>query len=496
MDDSLKSKITNKERLELYVDSLNEAEDGDNFFKVVETNIRPPTKIILNDQQVGMVNGIEEYLTINGPKRPFYMVQGVGGSGKTTTIKEAIKDVAPNKVIVAAPSHFAKNVIADSLGFGYTVTTIASLLGFVISYDEDGNEVLKSRGDLKQPKIAYYPIVIIDEVSMVTDETAEHILSLQSVMNFKLILLGDYAQLPPVGQNTDCIFFDSIATNLTISMRFKGPIGDISNALRGEIDKIKEGLVPSINIVNHVTERISNINEEGTGYIFLSSKRLLLKTALKRFKMHRGANYVRIIAFRNRVVLDLNTYIRKGLFGDSPKQFEIGEIVINKKGFSADRKQIINNGEVLVVTKATAAVGPYGIPVVELEFEGKNYDVPIISVAKEGLEMYDTMIKRITKVARQDKSYWQSVRSFEGSFAHFNYSYACTTHNAQGSSINYVFVIEDDILSVKPTIVKEKLQSLYVAFSRASFRLYVYNKAFKVDNTALIPEHLKIDCDE
>jgi hypothetical protein len=44
--------------------------------------------------------------------------------------------------------------------------------------------------------------------------------------------------------------------------------------------------------------------------------------------------------------------------------------------------------------------------------------------------------------------------------------YAASIHKAQGSTINHVFIIEDDILEVKLTTTKEKLQSINVGISR------------------------------
>jgi hypothetical protein len=47
------------------------------------------------------------------------------------------------------------------------------------------------------------------------------------------------------------------------------------------------------------------------------------------------------------------------------------------------------------------------------------------------------------------------------------------------STINHVFIIEDDILEVKLTTTKEKLQSINVGISRLH-RAYIYNKIYKV----------------
>jgi hypothetical protein len=56
------------------------------------------------------------------------------------------------------------------------------------------------------------------------------------------------------------------------------------------------------------------------------------------------------------------------------------------------------------------------------------------------------------------------VFAFKESFAYFNYSYAASIQSS-GSTINHVFIIEDDILEVKLTTTKEKLQSINVGIS-------------------------------
>jgi ATP-dependent exoDNAse (exonuclease V) alpha subunit len=68
-----------------------------------------------------------------------------------------------------------------------------------------------------------------------------------------------------------------------------------------------------------------------------------------------------------------------------------------------------------------------------------------------------------------------------------NYSYAASIHKAQGSTINHVFIIE-----VKLTTTKEKLQSINVGISRASYRAYIYNKIYK-DNSNLDKKLLQMD---
>jgi hypothetical protein len=51
-------------------------------------------------------------------------------------------------------------------------------------------------------------------------------------------------------------------------MRFQGPLYYLVNLIRTEIIKMRSGLVPSLNIINMETNRVSQLDETGSGYIF------------------------------------------------------------------------------------------------------------------------------------------------------------------------------------------------------------------------------------
>jgi hypothetical protein len=68
-------------------------------------------------------------------------------------------------------------------------------------------------------------------------------------------------------------------------MRFQGAY--LVNLIRTEIIKMRSGLVPSLNIINMETNRVSQLDETGSGYIFLNNMPLLLKAAIRRFKRKR-----------------------------------------------------------------------------------------------------------------------------------------------------------------------------------------------------------------
>lgn len=450
----------------------------------------------LNEGQKKMVIDIGEYLTTNKSGRKFFMVQGGGGFGKSYSILRAIQHIHTDSIIAAAPSHFAKNVLKDFLGSGYKVTTVAALLGMKVTYDkETGEDILVRNRQVNTPPIDRYGIIIIDEASMIDDETFDRLL--KACEGKKLIALGDYAQLPPVGQDTDSKFFSDIASELTQPMRFTGHIFDITQHIRREIDKVRADDVASPNVINKETNRISLLDGKGSGFIFIQNSKTMLKLAISKFKAGKGSNYARIIAYRNKTIDSLNKTVRLSLYGKDAAQFEYGEIVINNGGYSHRLENgksvpVVSNGEVFKVINVIEYLGPYDIPCVELIVDADlEYPLPVVS--SKGKSVYEAILKRITKMAVEDKRRWKQVKEFKDSFASFSYAYAISTHKVQGSTISHAFVLEGDILDVKPTTLKEKLQSLYVSISRASYKVYIFNKNFKTDNSAVTKKLLLMD---
>jgi hypothetical protein len=61
------------------------------------------------------------------------------------------------------------------------------------------------------------------------------------------------------------------------------------------------------------TNRVSQLDETGSGYIFLNNT-LLLKP-LSADSKGKGTGYVRLLAYRNKTIEKLNVHIRIGLYG-------------------------------------------------------------------------------------------------------------------------------------------------------------------------------------
>jgi hypothetical protein len=80
-------------------------------------------------------------------------------------------------------------------------------------------KVILVRNKMYVPPINFYQIILIDEGSMVNDETAE--LGYVKEGNKALIVLGDYCQLPPVNQETDSYSLKTFLQSLPYQCDFK-----------------------------------------------------------------------------------------------------------------------------------------------------------------------------------------------------------------------------------------------------------------------------------
>jgi predicted AAA+ superfamily ATPase len=106
MEDSLKSQ-PDKEVSKLSLFDIGDESTGLSIAAVpVHASLTEEHLVGLNSDQGSMVMGISEYL--KGKSKPFFLVQGGAGTGKSFSINRALLGIDPKHVIAAAPSHFAK----------------------------------------------------------------------------------------------------------------------------------------------------------------------------------------------------------------------------------------------------------------------------------------------------------------------------------------------------------------------------------------------------
>lgn len=148
----------------------------------------------LSKAQFSVVDGI--------CKNNVYILGGYSGCGKTASVQAVVNMCTKykKKFLIAAPTGKASDVIAKTTG--KKASTIHQLLNYVPEVGFKFNDENKLEADL----------IIIDEFSMVDIFLMEALLEAIDRQNTKLLLVGDFAQLPSVGAGN--VAHDLVNTNV------------------------------------------------------------------------------------------------------------------------------------------------------------------------------------------------------------------------------------------------------------------------------------------
>jgi hypothetical protein len=266
-------------------------------------------------------------------------------------------------------------------------------------------------------------------------------------------------------------------------MRFTGYIADLSSVYRDAIKQLNAGYASTINILNEKTNRADKWDTfSETGYKFENSIYALLDKAADEIKQNpNDINYSRILAFKNHSVNIINTNIRDRIYGEKRQQFEHNEILISNGGYAYKNMPIIYNGKLFNVEDTVKISGPYDVPCLSVKFKNfrpaNNVVIPVVD-EERGLQKWTEIRDKLLKNAKNDPRQWIYYYKFLDSFATFDYAYAMNTYKSQGQTLKNVYVLEGEIMDVKPLTLKQKFQALYVAMTRATDAVYVYNKNY------------------
>jgi hypothetical protein len=402
----------------------------------------------------------------------YFRLVGYAGTGKSFLIAEFIKWLKLQQLdyVVAAPTNKAtKNIksIADLAGVTINAMTVAQLLGQQPRLNEEtGIEefTIKSKAKLD------FDIVIIDEFSMVSSTNFTEMEKALGAKT-KVLFVGDAAQLPPVGESEPIIATTTLITHestLTEVVRYDGDISKVAEQMRTE-QRYQTNLYP---FQTTVDESIICLPYQE----WLSAAATLIKSS----QWKADPNYCRILVWRNNTAESINDWIRLQLWGENNSPFQIGDLLIAKKPVFREskfnqssnssikrRKEwniIVNNSEECQVTgECLTSQNPqfswYEIPVITEG--GGRHKLKILAPASE--------LKRQELIKDyRNKKEWYKAADLDKAYDYCPYAYCLTTHKAQGSSIDHVFLHTRDMRGC-PDL--QKLQ--YTGLTRTKVKAYI-----------------------
>lgn len=442
----------------------------------------PSGKIIrFNDQQYSGLQSIDGWL--KDPRKEFFTLAGYAGTGKTTIVK-AILDTYKGRVAVSAPTHKAKNVISKTTG--KSAVTIQKLLGLRPNVDLENFDPNKPVFDpLATPLIGSYNWLIVDEASMLNKALFNLLIKKAKESGTKILFMGDPAQIPPVGEVISDVF-DSTQIDTRHELdKVERQAG--SNPLMSIYDKIRSNISSAIDLFDHKTK----INAQGEGIEFTANSAKFESEVIKTFlsnEYESDRNFAKVIAYRNKVVGNWNTVIRKALFGDNAAQYEKGDTIMAYTSITTPLLTIENSSDYVVENvvslRNNGAFGfdGYRLTIRDIEANIKK-EVFIVKNDEANKAKYLDTYNTLLAQAKATKK-WTAYYAFRNNnllgaditigdkvlvSKDFDYGYAITAHKSQGSTFTHAFVIEGDIDSNSDATERNKLK--YVAFSRPTTKV-------------------------
>lgn len=447
--------------------------------------------------QEGAINSLIEF-TESSFSKELYLLKGYAGTGKTTLISSYIEYLKSQEVnfILMAPTGRAAKVLSK-----YS-NEIALTIHKSIYYQQNlqGKPVFT----LQKNKLSNC-VFIIDEASMIGNSGAiggsfnsqqktlldDLIQFVYTGKNCKAILIGDVAQLPPVGTE------ESPALNVDyLKVRY---------SLNVNMDELKEVTRQSLDsgILHNATGLRGKISDNEITYPFFDLqeysdiKRLVGEDIEDKLSSHYsldGVDSSIVICRSNKQANGFNKYIRYNVLY-MEDELAAGDLlmVVKNNYFWLDQSVetgFIANGDVVEVMRINNYEDRFGFRFanVTLKFSSTQNELQEIEVKllldtlytetpalnkEQNNKLYYEVSESYSEI-KDRKKRLQAVKKDE----YFNavqvkFSYAITCHKAQGGQWKNAFV--DQGYLTDEMVNKEYLRWLYTAITRAQENLYLLN---------------------
>ncbi len=427
-----------------------------------------------------------------------FLLRGYAGTGKTSLIGALVKMLLflERKVVLLAPTGRAAKVF--SLYAEHQAYTIHRKIYRQKTFF--GN----SDGGVLNANLYQNTLFIVDEASMIANEGSSGAAEfgtgrlLDDLISYvyggkgcRLILLGDAAQLPPVGEtespalSADMLELYGLTVfsgNLTQVVRQKETSGILWNAtaLRKLImdDEVFE--FPKIKCLGFPDVRVVSGED-------------LIET-LEWAYNHYGLDQTIVVTRSNKRAQIYNQGIRARVLGREGELESGDQLLVVKNNYywhdSSETKpmEFIANGDLAVVRRVRRERELYGFRFADVLFRFPDYD----DIEMEVTVLMDTLNNDYPALSRADadrlfQGVWEDYPEITlkrerlkkiKSDPYYNalqvkYAYAVTCHKAQGGQWQSVFIdqgyMTDDMCS------PDYFRWLYTAFTRATEQVYLVN---------------------
>jgi len=449
------------------------------------------------DQKTAINHLSALYQTVK--KNPVYILKGYAGTGKTSLTSAYVNMLAAQKkkFVLLAPTGRAAKVLSKYTG--YRGHTIHRYIYRITTSNEGHYKISLSQNRLKDT------VFIVDEASMISDNSQSSgegfgrqnllddlISFVFSRENNKIILVGDTAQLPPVGLD--------ISPALDIQY-IKSAFN--ATAFEFEMQEVMRQAFNSgvLRAATSLRKKISSHQPISTLFYAADFKKDILKIEdgntfeelLNDTFAQRDIENSVIVCRTNKRANLFNQQVRNHIL-NKETEIEGGDVlmVVKNDYFWLDETSkagFIANGDLMQVVRILKIEEMYGFRFADAEIrlidypEKKEISVKIllstIYIDGPGLSNADrnTLFQKVEEdymdIPERRKRVQKIMTNPWYNALHVKFAYAMTCHKTQGGQWPHVFV--DQGYLTEEMINTEYLRWLYTAVTRSTSKLYLVN---------------------
>ena len=444
-----------------------------------------------NDDQITLIAAFAHFL-FHGDARTVFLLNGYAGTGKTSLIGSLVKVLSRRgvKTVLLAPTGRAAKVFTEYSG--HTAYTIHRKIYRQNSYLNEAFALAENKHT--------DTLFIVDEASMIANNPGEGSMFgtgrlLDDLIHYvyaghgcRLVLMGDAAQLPPVGQSESPALSDRVlqAYALTVySMHLKtiarqaAQSGILFNAtiLRQVMEsgvlcapKLKLEQFPDIEAVTgeFLLEKISDCYDND------------------------GQNETIIVTRSNKRAAQFNLGIRNSILYREEELVNEDMLLVSKNNYfwaaDFDNLDFIANGDIVRITRVWGGIEQrYGLKFANVtvqfpDHENIEMDAKIILDAllsdapaltrQQNKQLFDQIFNELSGDKRS--RFMELKKNPYFNALQVKYAYAVTCHKAQGGQWRNVF-IDMGAITAEALGTLDFYRWLYTAVTRARRHVYLIN---------------------